>query len=48
MKGDISTNMNTLGIHVEISGNGYTFLKQKIWDKDKGKKLPKKKEEYHH
>ncbi len=48
MKGDISTNMTKLGIHVKISRNGHTFLKQKIWDKDKGKKFSKKKEEYCH
>jgi hypothetical protein len=48
MKGDISTTMTKLGIHVKISGGRYTFLKQKIWDNDKGKKSSKKKEEYHH
>jgi hypothetical protein len=46
MKGDISSNKNKLGIHVKISGGRYTFLKQRIWDKDKGKKSSKKKEEY--
>jgi hypothetical protein len=27
VKGNISTNMTKLGIHIQISGNGYTFLK---------------------
>ncbi len=48
IKRDISTNMTKLGIHVKISGSRYTFLKQKIWDKNKGKKSSKKKEEYQH
>jgi hypothetical protein len=30
VKEDISTNMTKLGIHVQISGNGYTFLKKKV------------------
>jgi hypothetical protein len=40
-KADISTNMTKLGIHVQISGNGYTFLKkQQIGDKEiQGKKF---------
>ncbi len=44
-KADISTNMTKLGIHVQISCNGYTFLKkQEIGDKEKqGKKFSKKK-----
>ncbi len=46
MKGDISTNMTKLGIHMKISGGRYTFLKQRIGDKDKEKTSPKKKEEY--
>jgi hypothetical protein len=41
--------MTKLGIHVQISGNGYTFLKQKVCNKDKQeKKLAKKKEEVCH
>ncbi len=32
VKGNISTNMTKLGTHVQISGDGYTFLKQKVWD----------------
>jgi hypothetical protein len=49
-KADISTNMTKLGIHVQISGNGYTFLKkQQIGDKEKqGKKFSKKKIEIRH
>jgi hypothetical protein len=39
--------MTKLGIHVQISGNGYTFLKQKVWDKE-GKKSSRKKEDVHH
>ncbi len=47
---DISTNMTKLGIHVQISGNGYTFLKkQQIGDKEKQrKKFLKKRVEIRH
>jgi hypothetical protein len=30
MKGDISTNMTKLGIHMKISGGGYTFVSLKL------------------
>jgi hypothetical protein len=33
-KGEISPNMTKLGSHVKISGNGNTFNKQKVWDKE--------------
>ncbi len=49
-KGEISLNMTKLGSHVKISGNGNTFNKQKVWDKDgdSGRQMRKanKKEEY--
>jgi hypothetical protein len=49
VKGNISTNMTKLGIHVQVSGNGYTFLKQKVWDKEnQRKKSLKKKEDFRH
>ncbi len=32
-KGEISANMTKLGAHVKISGNGYVFSKQKVWNK---------------
>jgi hypothetical protein len=43
MKGEISMIMTKLGIHLKISGGGggYTSLKQRIWDKDEGKKSSK-------
>ncbi len=33
-KGEISPNMTKLGTHIKISGNGNSFNKQKVWDKD--------------
>ncbi len=33
-KGEISLNMTKLGTHIKISGNGNSFNKQKVWDKD--------------
>ncbi len=41
--------MTKLGVHVQISGNNYTFLKQKVWDKEnQRKKSSKKKEDFWH
>jgi hypothetical protein len=49
VKGNISNNMTKLGIHIQISGNGHSFLKQKVWGQGKqGKRSAKKKEEVCH
>ncbi len=33
-KGEISPNTTKLGTHIKISGNGNSFNKHKVWDKD--------------
>jgi hypothetical protein len=48
-KGEISSNMKKLGLHVKISGYGNVFTKKKIWtNQDNERKSRKsKKEEFH-
>jgi hypothetical protein len=51
-KGEISSNMTKLGVHIKISGNGNVFNKQKIWGNqgqgDNGRKsLRSNKGEFH-
>ncbi len=49
-KGEISSNLTKLGMHVKISGNGNMFNKQKVWNRDEPDERSKckanKKEEF--
>jgi hypothetical protein len=48
-KGEISSNMTKLGLHIKISGYGNVFTKKKVWtNQDTERKSRKnKKEEFH-